>query len=207
MGSVQSYVTCPKCKNPEAFEDYYYKTDEVYVFCDKCGYYYSRTALLDKARGEKIRMRVEKLIGLGKLDNAIKVAGLSGMIKFIPVDGKPNEIPIKEWSAEEKIEALRNIFYETFFKLDKKGRVVYETEEGGGVGAYRYKLKGKIATCLGRFRNEKDKEDFKKWFEENKEKLEEAKFTEKIGLVWDEINLLKRKGTKGIAEIFSNKSI
>lgn len=43
MGSVQSNIECPQCKNPHAMEDLYYKSDEVYVFCDNCGYHYERT--------------------------------------------------------------------------------------------------------------------------------------------------------------------
>lgn len=42
MGSVQSEVECPQCKNPDAMEDFYYKSDEVYVFCENCGYSYER---------------------------------------------------------------------------------------------------------------------------------------------------------------------
>lgn len=41
MGSVMSDVKCPKCKFPYAFEDYYYKSGEVFLFCDRCGYSYN----------------------------------------------------------------------------------------------------------------------------------------------------------------------
>jgi hypothetical protein len=43
MGSVQSNVDCPVCGNPNAMEDFYYKSNEVYVFCNNCGYSYERT--------------------------------------------------------------------------------------------------------------------------------------------------------------------
>ena len=41
MGSVQSDVQCRKCKFPYAWEDYYYKSGEVFIFCDRCGYCYN----------------------------------------------------------------------------------------------------------------------------------------------------------------------
>jgi hypothetical protein len=53
MGSVQSDCICPQCKNPNAMEDLYYKSDEVYVFCNRCGYSYERTIKRDN-NGELI---------------------------------------------------------------------------------------------------------------------------------------------------------
>lgn len=38
MGSVLSYIECPNCHNLECAEDYYYKSDELYLFCHSCGY-------------------------------------------------------------------------------------------------------------------------------------------------------------------------
>jgi hypothetical protein len=37
MGNIE----CPNCKSEDCFEDYYYKSGEVYVFCISCGYYLS----------------------------------------------------------------------------------------------------------------------------------------------------------------------
>jgi hypothetical protein len=196
MGSVQDCVTCPRCKNKEAFMDLYYKTGEVFVLCDRCGYNYSKTAVIDKARGERIKARVEKLIKAGKIDRAIDVTGISGIIMHREVDGEWKDIPIKQWSDEEKIKELRSINYDLYFKLDKKRRVVYEIKEGGGLGAFSYKLKGSlkgsIVTVLGHFESKKDKEDFLKWVEENRENLEETTITEKIGLVWKKIRNLNQ---------------
>jgi len=43
MGSVISYdYSCPRCES-ECFDEYYYKSDEEYIFCSKCGYSYNRT--------------------------------------------------------------------------------------------------------------------------------------------------------------------
>ena len=45
MGSVISYVNCPHCGSEECYEDFYYKTGEFYMFCDKCGYNNSATII------------------------------------------------------------------------------------------------------------------------------------------------------------------
>lgn len=40
MGSVIDYNDeCPRCKNTNCFDDYYYKTGEEYFMCPDCGYY------------------------------------------------------------------------------------------------------------------------------------------------------------------------
>lgn len=39
MGSVISYEECPRCGTEDGmFEDFYYKTGEIYCFCQHCGY-------------------------------------------------------------------------------------------------------------------------------------------------------------------------
>lgn len=46
MGSVLSEIDCPNCGRT-AIEDYYYKTDEIYIFCQSCGYNKSSTLKRD----------------------------------------------------------------------------------------------------------------------------------------------------------------
>ena len=41
MGSVIGNIECTRCGSEECFEDYYYKTGEVYISCPDCGYHYS----------------------------------------------------------------------------------------------------------------------------------------------------------------------
>jgi len=38
MGSVLSYIECPRCKQENCIEDYYYHTGELYTTCSECGY-------------------------------------------------------------------------------------------------------------------------------------------------------------------------
>lgn len=65
MGSVQSDI---ECKYPNAMEDYYYKSDELYIFCRNCGFSYSRTIRRDddgklilKCPGEKVTKMMKKV--------------------------------------------------------------------------------------------------------------------------------------------------
>ena len=44
MASVMSDIDCPNCKE-QAFEDFYYKTEEEYIFCKNCGYHKSVTII------------------------------------------------------------------------------------------------------------------------------------------------------------------
>ena len=42
MASVQDYgCECPNCKQGNMFEDFYYKTEEIYKHCPDCGYHFS----------------------------------------------------------------------------------------------------------------------------------------------------------------------
>lgn len=44
MGSVIDYLDCPKCGN-EAYNEFYYKSGEEFIFCNSCGY--SRKFFID----------------------------------------------------------------------------------------------------------------------------------------------------------------
>lgn len=39
MGSVINYIECPRCKQDNCMEDYYYKSGEIYIHCSDCGYH------------------------------------------------------------------------------------------------------------------------------------------------------------------------
>lgn len=44
MGSVINYVKCHHCNTEDSlYEDYYYKTGEIYMSCNACGYYESHS--------------------------------------------------------------------------------------------------------------------------------------------------------------------
>jgi uncharacterized C2H2 Zn-finger protein len=39
MGSVIDYIECPRCKEENCLDDFYYKTGEEYINCPDCGYH------------------------------------------------------------------------------------------------------------------------------------------------------------------------
>jgi hypothetical protein len=41
MGSVISNIDCPTCGSDNCFEDFYYKTGEMYSSCPECGFYHN----------------------------------------------------------------------------------------------------------------------------------------------------------------------
>lgn len=45
MGSVIEYIDCPNCGSPDCFDDFYYKTGEEYINCNRCGYHRSATII------------------------------------------------------------------------------------------------------------------------------------------------------------------
>lgn len=55
-------IKCPCCGR-SAFVDDYYKTDEKYIFCRRCGYYYTKT--IDKYTENTIEYKEEKSEGHG----------------------------------------------------------------------------------------------------------------------------------------------
>jgi hypothetical protein len=55
-------IKCPCCGR-SAFEDNYYKTDEKYISCMRCGYYYTKT--VDKYNGNNIEYKEETGEGHG----------------------------------------------------------------------------------------------------------------------------------------------
>jgi len=65
MGSVIDYIECPNCKQ-EAYSDFYYKTGEEYVNCNKCGYRYSATI---KNRNKKLTELTESDWEINELKN------------------------------------------------------------------------------------------------------------------------------------------
>ena len=54
MGSVISYVECPRCKQENCISDYYYNTGEESNFCPDCGYHESCFFARDE-QGQLIR--------------------------------------------------------------------------------------------------------------------------------------------------------
>lgn len=62
MASIMYAIKC-SCCGRSAFEDDYYKTHEKYIFCMRCGYYYTKT--IEKYTENTIEYKEEKSEGHG----------------------------------------------------------------------------------------------------------------------------------------------
>lgn len=62
MASIMYAIKCPCCGR-SAFEDDYYKTDEKFIFCLRCGYNYSKT--IEEYIQNNIKYKEEKSVGHG----------------------------------------------------------------------------------------------------------------------------------------------
>lgn len=62
MASIYSAVKCPQCER-SAVQDSYYKTDELYIWCRRCGYNYTRKIV--RATKEHVEFEEDKREGHG----------------------------------------------------------------------------------------------------------------------------------------------
>ncbi|WP_257347648.1 hypothetical protein [Pseudalkalibacillus decolorationis] len=78
MGSIYSAVKCPQCGR-SAIEDFYYKSDESYIICYRCGFNYSKT--ISKSDRRRIEYKEEKQVGHGVF-SLVKRNGQRNMTLF-----------------------------------------------------------------------------------------------------------------------------
>lgn len=141
MGSVQSEIVCDKCKFTNAMEEYYYKTGEVWIFCPRCGFSYSAFMKHDPAYGRKMKKLAEELVKEGKIDEALEKTFNTGWIKTEFVDGVKKEVPIAQWSDEEKKKVIKETYYDGYHKKEADGSYVWDVKRDGGFGAYHHQYK------------------------------------------------------------------
>lgn len=121
-------------------EDYYYKSGEGCVFCDRCGYSFSAFMKHDPAYGQRMKRQAEQLIKEGKIDEALEVTGNKGWTRSCMVDGVyKTDIPISEWSNEDKIRTIMDSSWSRYHKKDKDGNYVWDVQITGGCGAYHHR--------------------------------------------------------------------
>lgn len=111
MGSVQDRIFCPHCKYPEAKEEYYYHSGEVWIFCDRCGFNLSvdrkiiterptlKSKIVNRLLGEEPKKEIEWVItrkgGFGAYHHTAK-RGLGTGGHFI-----------NKWSARKTIKLMK----------------------------------------------------------------------------------------------------
>ncbi|MDR7074035.1 hypothetical protein [Fictibacillus barbaricus] len=79
MASTYSAVKCANCGR-SAISDFYYKTDEEYICCRRCGYHYSKTCKYDSANKKDYFEEVEHK-GYGVI-SMVKKDGTRRMLLF-----------------------------------------------------------------------------------------------------------------------------
>jgi len=197
MGSVQSDVVCPKCNFEYAWSDYYYKSGEGYMFCNRCGFSHSAEIVRDPVYGKKIKAQAEELIKQGNLNEALKITGNMGWTRSVPnPDGEPIDIPIIKWTDEEKINRIMDTSFNRFFKKDEKGNTVWEVKKSGGYGAFSELSSRGGGTC-GHFENKwsarKYRKRVKQYLKKNKKFKGRITSTTKINGIWYMIDLKTQK--------------
>jgi len=191
MGSVISDVECNNCGYEGATEDYYYKSNEVYVFCHRCGYSYSRTIKYDIKKGKRIYKKVKELIAKKKYAEAVKIANLS---VFSPKEKKwvkkgfADKDALKE--LREFLKRIKDYKFEYYYLADKDGHWVFDKQEIKPEGMTQYSVKGGVGSLLGNYDNV---DSFIDWVKKNKDGLKSAEYTKKIDGRWYKINAFNGK--------------
>lgn len=108
------YATKCPCCGRSAIEDYYYKTHEVYTFCMRCGYYYSKT--IDRYTKDNIEYKEEKSDG-------------HGIFVLVNKDGSRKRVVLNCSLTNEQLEELRAKFMDNNINQEKSYLVTYENGE------------------------------------------------------------------------------
>ncbi|ASN03881.1 hypothetical protein [Virgibacillus necropolis] len=91
MASTYSAIKCPNCSRT-AIEDDYYKTGELFICCDRCGYNYSK--VIEHETMETINYKEEIIGGHGVFMVIKKSSGR----ELILLDGELNANQIEEFT-------------------------------------------------------------------------------------------------------------
>jgi len=196
-------MKCPKCKYKYAMSDSYYKSNELYISCERCGFYYGRTAKTDIPKGKRMYKRLKELLKNKDYEKAWKVAGIR-IRGFSKENGNYTE---KDLTQKERIERIKERIkdikthkFDYFYAKDKKGRIKYKEVEEQGKGSYRIMFKG--GGSSGHYKNNKFIGEITTAFKKgeikngNNEKPTSATYTFKKKGEWYEKDLVTNKETK-----------
>lgn len=192
MGSVLDYVECKSCGFEQASSDYYYKSDEMYVFCPRCGYSYNRQCVLSKSRTKKVYDQVKSLFEAGKIEEAHKAAGIRYTLHTNNTTIKSDDVDIERKSEDIKdfLKRCEDAKFKLFYKLDKNGLRVYKEEEQSPGGVFSYSQVGACGSCLVGITK---LDDFIKFFKANRDKFKSCSYTFKKGDKWFVKDLINDK--------------
>lgn len=114
MGSIYSAVECPQCAC-SATEDYYYKSNEKYIWCYRCGYSYEN--IIEEWEDANIPI-YKKTIHEGH-----------GMCVVVKKGGKGKRIILNSAPTEKQIEKYLNYFEDSDVDVEKSYLVIFENNE------------------------------------------------------------------------------
>ncbi|MGE6256416.1 hypothetical protein ACQKCU_00710 [Heyndrickxia sporothermodurans] len=104
------YATKCPCCGRSAIEDYYYKTDEQYTFCMRCGYNYSKT--IEKCTTDCLEYKEEKNDG-------------NGVVVLEKKDGSRKTILLDSVVTDEQLKNYKTSFLADNINHDKSYLVLF----------------------------------------------------------------------------------
>lgn len=102
MGSVIDHIDCPNC-GEQAYNEFYYKTQEEDTFCASCGYMYS---LQITTRDKKFSDLTEddwKIVEIKEPYGALMITTYSGHTQYMSIENEEQYNNIKK-SSEADVE-------------------------------------------------------------------------------------------------------
>lgn len=105
MGSVQSTLQCPHCKNESLIDDFNYKNNEDYGLCTECGYSYRHWWKRDKkgvlvTKDGSTDYRFENLIPMSETHEPFGVLTItpktSGIVQILSILNEEHLKEVKE---------------------------------------------------------------------------------------------------------------
>ncbi|MDX8345367.1 hypothetical protein [Rossellomorea sp. YZS02] len=110
MASIMYAIQCPCCERT-AYVDDYYKTDEKYIFCMVCGYYFTKT--IEKYTENSIKYKVEERKG-------------HGMFVLENNDGNCKKVMLNDSLTVTQLEELKASLKDTNVNQEKSYLISFE---------------------------------------------------------------------------------
>lgn len=174
-------VKCDECGYEYAFCDHYYKSGEVYIFCERCGSSYTCERAYDKELTKKIYNKVKSLLKQNKIIEAHKETKTSYIShqkndkgEWVEIKSDDVDIENKKKDIEYFLRRAKERKYEYFYKYDKDGKPVFNENKQICKRHYTIKHKNGVSSCGGIKHLWKDfwnfKAEMKKLLKKDKEK-------------------------------------
>ncbi|MBS4177742.1 hypothetical protein [Lederbergia citrea] len=110
MASNMFSIECPHCGR-SAVKDDYYKTDERYILCLKCGYNYTRT--IKSSTANSLEYTEEEYVGYG-------------VFILVHRDGSSKSMMLNDALTAEKLEEYKRTYMDDHVDQEKSYLVSYE---------------------------------------------------------------------------------